>query len=385
MRRLGVCHIITRLIVGGAQENTLLTCARLDRDRYDVTLISGPQTGPEGELHTDALRFGLEPIVEPTLVREVNPPKDAACLVRLVWHLRHIRPDIVHTHSSKAGVLGRLAARIAQVPMIVHTVHGWGFHDRSPAPARTLYVQLERWLAKRTNTIIVVTDRDRETGLREKIGVQEQYRIVRSGFDLQVFRRPSIDPCKIRLDLGIPESAKIVGTVGRLSPQKNPLSFLRIAARVLQAGHDAHFVMVGDGPLCAKVISLAEQLGLTRRLHLTGIRRDVPALLNAFDIFLLTSLWEGLPKVIPQAMAAGVPVVASGADGITEIVRNGQNGLTAPPGNDEALSAHVLELLANPQLASSLAEAAGEGVAEYDLQTMIDQLDELYSHLMRPL
>jgi glycosyltransferase involved in cell wall biosynthesis len=382
MTRARVTHIITRLIVGGAQENTVLTCAHLDRSRYDVSLICGPQTGPEGELHSEARRLGIDPIVEPSLVREINPVQDLLSVARLTAHLQRIKPEVVHTHSSKAGVVGRIAARAAGVPVIIHTVHGWGFHDRTPPPARICYVRLERWLAAHTDALVVVADRDREKGLDERIGTLAQYRTIRSGVNVAAFRQRPVDPWRLRRELGIPESARIVGTVGRLSRQKNPLGFVEAATYVRGSGLDVHFVMVGDGPLRDDVLELAKANGLEGRLHLTGIRRDVAAILHSFDVFVLSSLWEGLPRVVPQAMAAGVPVVAWGADGIAEIISSGVNGYCVDVGDTEQLGVRIVEVLKNADLAGRLVEAAGNTVLEYDVSLMVEQLDALYCELM---
>jgi glycosyltransferase involved in cell wall biosynthesis len=382
MRRIRVSHIITRLIVGGAQENTILTCAGLNKNRFDVTLISGPQTGPEGELHSEARNAGIDPTIESTMVREVHPVKDAICLARLTNTLRSLKPDVVHTHSSKAGVLGRAAARMAGVPVIIHTVHGWGFHERTSAPARAIYVGLERQLARLTHSMVVVTNRDRDKGLAVGIGRPEQYRIIRSGVDLREFSRRAGDPARTRRELRIPESAPVVGTVGRLSPQKDPLTFIRMAARVVSLMPNTHFVMVGDGPLRQEVERLVQEHGLDGRVHLTGIRRDVPALLQMFDVFVLASLWEGLPRVIPQAMAASVPVVASEADGIAEIIRSGENGFMVRPGDDAALAERVVALMNDSPLAKRIVAAAHVTSAEYDVALMVQQLDALYTETM---
>lgn len=382
MRRIRVSHIITRLIVGGAQENTILTCVGLNKDRFDVTLISGPQTGPEGELHSEARKAGIEPIIESSLVREVHPVKDAICLVRLTKMLRSLGPDVVHTHSSKAGALGRAAAGMAGVPVIVHTVHGWGFHDRTSAAARAMYVGLERGLARMTHAMVVVTNRDREKGLAAGIGRPEQYRTIRSGVDLRALSRRADDRSRTRRELGIPTSARVVGTIGRLSPQKDPLTFVRMASRVAHLAPDSHFVMVGDGPLRPDVVQLVKDRGLERRVHLTGIRRDIAALLQTFDVFVLASLWEGLPRVIPQAMAASVPVVASNADGIAEIIRSDENGFLVRPGDDQALSLRVLALLNDSEMTQRLVAAAHVTAAEYDVALMVQHLDALYIEMM---
>ncbi|RLC78504.1 MAG: glycosyltransferase family 1 protein, partial [Chloroflexi bacterium] len=300
-------HIITRLIVGGAQENTMLTAVLLDPSRCAVDVVSGPQTGSEGSLIEEFRTRDIPLTIEPALVREINPLKDLLALFRLTRFIRRGRYTIVHTHSSKAGILGRWAAYLAGTPIIVHTVHGWGHHDRQSPLVRRSYILLERVTQRITDKLIVVSPRNIEKGLADGIGTPEKYITIRSGIELDRFRRPSRSREDVRAELGIPVDSAVVGTVTRLSPQKAPLDFLDAAAHVAAQQPNVHFVIVGDGPLRADVEAQVVTLKLTERIHLTGLRRDVPDLLHSFDIFALSSLWEGLPRVLPQAMAAGLP------------------------------------------------------------------------------
>jgi glycosyltransferase involved in cell wall biosynthesis len=378
--RQKVCHIITRLIVGGAQENTILSCALLDPTRYETFLVTGPETGPEGELHSEARRLRVRVIVVPSLVREVSFLKDARTLLALWRLLRAERPDVVHTHSSKAGVLGRTAAWLARVPVIVHTVHGWGFHDHMSKMARRSYVWIERLMAHVTRRLIVVSRRDRDRGLELGIGSSSHYVMIRSGVDLSAFRTHPRDRAAIRAALAIPPAASVVGSVTRLSAQKDPDTLLRAAALVARKQPDVYFVVVGDGPLRPDLERLTDRLGLRDRIRFTGIYRDIPAVMSAFDVFVLTSLWEGLPRVVPEAIAAGLPIVASSVDNLAEILEEG-TGLLVPPGAVQPLADGILRLLADPELAQTLVEKARGRVEEFDLSVMISRLDELYRHL----
>lgn len=379
------CHVITRLIVGGAQENTILTCALLDRARYAPLLVSGAQTGLEGTLHGEAARLAVPTRILPSLVRQPAPRRDLATALKL-WRLfERERPAIVHTHSSKAGIVGRLAARWARVPVIVHTVHGWGFHARTPALRRATYVRLERLAARWTARLVVVSTQDREKGLREGIGSRAQYVLIRSGIDLAPYRDARRHRAATRASLGIPPTACVLGAVTRLSPQKDPLTLVRAAAEVLRRLPDAYLVLVGDGPLRAELERLAAALGVLGRVRLTGIRRDVPALMGAFDVFVLTSLWEGLPRVIPQAMAAEVPIVATGVDGIAEAVEDGVTGRLAPPGSPALLAERVLDVVTAPDRGRALAARASARTSEFELGAMLGALDGLYRELLRDL
>jgi glycosyltransferase involved in cell wall biosynthesis len=377
-----VLHIITRLIIGGAQENTMLTAALLDPDRYAVDVISGPQTGSEGSLQEEVRARGIPLTIEPALVREIRPAKDLLAVVRLARFIRRSRYAIVHTHSSKAGVLGRWAAWLAGTPIIVHTVHGWGHHERQHPLARRFYILLEQVTQRITDKLIVVSPRNIEKGLADGIATPAKYVTIRSGIELDRFRRPARPREAVRAELGIPLDAPVVGTVTRLSPQKAPLDFVTAAAQVAASRPGAHFVVVGDGPLRAEVESRVAAAGLAGRFHLTGLRRDVPDLLHSFDVFALTSLWEGLPRVLIQAMAAGLPVVATAVDGSAEAVEDGVNGLLTPPGDPQALAAALLRLLGDPALAAQMGAAGQERAGEFGARKMVDDIAALYETLL---
>jgi glycosyltransferase involved in cell wall biosynthesis len=382
MSRIRVLHVITRLIVGGAQENTMLTAALLDADRHAVAVGCGPQTGPEGSLIPEVRERGIPLTILPSLVREVNPLKDMAALVALVRLIRRGRYDVVHTHSSKAGILGRWAAYLAGAPVIVHTVHGWGHHDRQHPLVRHLYIVLEQLTQRITDRLIVVSPRNIQKGLADGIATSEKYVTIRSGIDLERFWQPSRPPEAVRGELGIPLRVPVVGTVTRLSPQKAPLDFVTVAAQVAAQRQDVHFVLVGDGPLRPDVEAQVSALGLTARVHLTGLRRDVPDLMHSFDVFALTSLWEGLPRVLPQAMVTGLPIVATAVDGNAEAVADGVNGYLTPPGDPRAMATALLGLLETPALSKSMGEAGQAKAGEFDLRKMVSDIAALYRVLL---
>jgi len=378
IRPLRVCHVVTRLIVGGAQEAAVLTCARADRRRFESTLVFGPQTGSEGTLRPRADALGVPTIVVPDLVREIAPIHDGRAARALRSLFRARQPDVVHTHSSKAGLLGRWAARRERVPVIVHTVHGWSFHDHMQPWLRAAYIRLERRAAQWCDHIVTVSDIDREKGLANRIGRPEQYATIREVNDLAPYEERAGERDEARRLLGLPAGSAVVGTVGRLSEQKDPGTWVRAAAAVARRRPEAHFVMVGDGSLRAAAERDVAGLGLADRLVLTGLRDDVPALLPAFDVFLLTSRWEGLPLVIPQAMAAGVPVVASTVDGNREVVRDRENGLLVPPRAEDAAAAAVLEVLGDDHLRRRLIANGTATAREFALERTIPRLEALY-------
>ena len=245
----------------------------------------------------------------------------------------------MHTHSSKAGILGRLAARMARVPVVVHTVHGWGFHERQRPLVRHAYVSLERWCAGFTDALITVTPRDAERGLSLGIGREDLYTTIRSGIDVARFGSPERSREAVRTELGLAADAPVVVSVMRLSPQKAPLDLLEATALLVREVPAARIVIVGDGPLRQDVEARSRALGLDDRVTLTGLRQDVPELLAAADVLALCSLWEGLARVIPQAMAAGLPVVATAIDGSAEAVTDGETGILVPPDDPATLAA----------------------------------------------
>jgi len=377
-----VLHPITRLIIGGAQENTMLTAALLDKATWDVEVVSGLQTGVEGSLIETVQERGIPLHLEPSLVREVNPVKDLIALWRLWRLMRRGCYTIVHTHSSKAGILGRWAAWLARVPVIVHTVHGWGHHERQHPLVRAYYILMEKVTLPITDRLIVVSPLNIEKGLAAGIGTREDYVVIRSGIELDRFGHPRIGRDAMRASLGIPLDAPLVGSVTRLSAQKAPLDFIRAAGRIHAHAPEAWFIMVGDGALREEVIARAGEVGIGDQLVLTGLRRDVPELLAMFDVFVLSSLWEGLPRVIPQAMAAGLPVVATAVDGTAEVVEQGVTGFLTPPGEPDALAGMVLQLLRDPTLAQLMGEAGKARAETFSDKTMIAEIDALYRELL---
>ena len=378
-----VLHPITRLIVGGAQENTMYTAALLDKQRFHVELLSGPQTGSEGSLIEEVKQRGIPLTIFPDLLRQISPLHDLRALWNMKRFIQSGNYTIVHTHSSKAGILGRLAARLSKTPLIVHTVHGWSFHDYMSPMTRWIYILLERWIARFSDALVVVTERDIEKGLQAGIGRREQYRRIRSAIPLDEFDPRLVDRQAVRQELNLPADEVVIGNVGRFSIQKNPLDWVRVAGLVGQACPQVRFLLVGDGPMRTQVEQALQKAGIAERTALTGLRRDVPRMLAAMDIFLLTSLWEGLPRVIPQAMAMGLPVVANRADGLTEAIQDGSNGYLCSPGEIEQMAERCIELARHPLKRQEMG-CRGQAYAlqEFDLRKMITSLEALYDELL---
>ncbi len=380
--KIRVLHIITRLIVGGAQQNTILSISGLDRlGNYELTLLSGPQTGPEGSLIEEAAAKCKLHLL-PELRRSINPYYDLIAFVKLFLFISKRKFDIIHTHSSKAGILGRWAAKLAGKNIIVHTVHGWGHNDSQHPLIRSLYISLEKLTLLITSKLIGVSKANIETGIANGIGKAKDYLLIRSGIELEYFKHPKSTQEQIRSELEIPLRVPVVGTVTRLSEQKAPLDFIKSCAIIAKKNPDAWFVIVGDGPLRGRAESLMKKLELEKRMIFTGLRNDIPELISIFNVFALSSLWEGLPRVLPQAMAQGLPIVATDIDGNAEAVINEENGLLVPPGNYNAFAESILSLLNKPEKAALMGQKGLRMVEEFSDKKMVKELNSLYMELI---
>jgi glycosyltransferase involved in cell wall biosynthesis len=379
-RRYRVAHVITRLELGGAQENTLFCVRAHDRRRFDVGLVAGAG----GLLDADARAIPDARIdLVPELVHPVAPLRDLAAVLRLRALFKARRIDLVHTHSSKAGVLGRLAALLAGVPVVVHTVHGWSFNDTQGGATRRAFVDVERLAAGWAERLITVSARDRERGLALGIGRPEQYALVRSGIDLEAFRTPRTAPEEVRRRLGLTPEQIVVGTLTCLKAQKAPLDFVRAAAAAHAREPRLRFILAGDGEQRPAVEALIAELGLGGVVQLLGWRRDVTDLLHAMDLFLLTSRFEGLPRAVLQALAAGRPVVATAVDGTPEVIQHRSTGLLVPPGAPAAAAAGLIELVRDPALRARCVEEGRRSLNRaFDIHRMVSDLEAIYLSLL---
>jgi glycosyltransferase involved in cell wall biosynthesis len=308
------------------------------------------------------------------LVRPIRPIADIRALLEIRTAIRKARPDIVHTHTSKAGFLGRLAARQERVPRIVHTPHGHVFHGYfSPRVTRGI-ILLERLAARWTDRIVTLTDAEADQHLALGIGRREQFVTIPSGVDLE--------SVLAAVSHRVVPSGKIIGTVGRLAAVKGHEYLLRAMPIILKQHPDSSVVLVGDGEERQALQDLSKSLGVAHAVHFTGHREDVAALIAGMDVFVLPSLNEGMGRVLVMAMALGKPIVASRTGGVPELLGNGEAGVLVPPGNPDALAAVVNDLLANPERAKPLAEAGRRRAPLYSTRVMIESLEKLYRELM---
>jgi len=372
-----IVHLITRLELGGAQQHTLYCVEHHDRSRFAVGLWAG-----EGGILDGRARSIPDADVRllPWLRHPIAPLSDAAALVRLAAMLDGV--DLIHTHSSKAGIVGRAAARLAGTRGVVHTVHGWSFNDTQPRAVRRAYVELERQAARGTDRIVCVSESDRETGLRLGIGSEAQYRVIRSGIDRTGYVAPPGARERTRAALGYGSDDVVVGTIANFKPQKGPLDFVAAARLARATNPRLKFFAAGDGELRPLAQERIEAGGLAGDVRLLGWREDVVELLAAMDVFVLTSLFEGLPRVVLQAMAASVPVVATDAGGTAEVVGRGA-GLLVPPGDPGAIAAAVVALARDPEARRRHAATALARLgAEFDIAAMLRAIEDQYDEVL---
>lgn len=397
-----ILHVSTRLIIGGSQENTLLSCEGQARAGHRVHLAFGPIYGPEGSMLPRVQRFNRDnptaPITThelPSLVRHIAPLKDLAALRQLRSLVRAVKPDVVHTHSSKAGVLGRAAAWAERTPAVVHTIHGPPFMPVEGSPlrrARTraqnhLYTLAERWAARRCHAIVAVADAMTDQFRARRIGAPAQFSTIRSGMELAPFLEPMTTEQRAerRAALGIPDDALVVGTVARLAQHKGHDDLIDALADRLRDDPDVYLLWVGDGWWRERLETRLADAGVRNKVVITGMvpAHDVPGLVKPMDVLAHPSAREGLPRTVPQALLSGVAVVAYDADGTREACVDGETGVLVPVGDVAALRRGVLGLLDDASLRARLAEEGRRRCVEmFDADTMVRRLVALYAGLV---
>ncbi len=379
-----IAHVITRLIIGGAQENTVLSCEGLHARGHEVTLISGPTTGPEGSIVERARTGGYAFVEIPYLVRQVSPPTDLHAYLALKRWCRANRPDVVHTHSSKAGVIGRIAAHAAGVPIIVHTIHGMSFNRTQSRIVQHAYAAAERYCAKRCHAIVSVADAMTRQAFAAGIGTPDQYETIRSGMSVADFDPVRVNGEALRKQWGIGRDHILVGTVARLFENKGYEQLIEVISRAARVNHNLRFVWIGDGAHRRVYENELHRRGLTDRVVLAGLLKPsaIPEALAAIDILAHTSQWEGLPRAVVQALLLKKPVVSFNIDGAPEVVVPGRTGELAPLNDTASFAEALLKLASDSALREQYGEA-GRRACEFDFDaaTMVARLEDLYRRL----
>lgn len=372
------------MIVGGAQENTLLTIRGHLEKGHEVELATGFSPGREGKLLENG-EYGSFPVVEfPDLVREISPYHDIKAYFALKKYFRKNKFDVVHTHSSKAGIIGRLAAWAAGVPVVVHTVHGQAFHPYQSRLKNLLFIALERFAAKRCHKIYAVAQAMIDQCVASGIAGPDKYMVVYSGMDTAAFDRARRDD-DLREKLGIPANAPTVVTVARLFAQKGYEYVIPAAEKVLQKRPDTHFLFVGDGPMYDELTGKLREKNILSNFHFAGLvpPAEVAAYIAQADMLWHLSLHEGLPRAVVQALAVGIPAVGFALDGTPEVIINGQTGFLTAAEDVDAVAEYAVKLLDDPELRRTLGENGKKLVLEqFDWRRMSDVLEHEYEELL---
>jgi glycosyltransferase involved in cell wall biosynthesis len=379
-----VTHVITRLVIGGAQENTVATVLGLQKKPgVEVNLIAGPTAGPEGSLESALQNDSGLLTVLPSLVRPIHPVKDMIAVARLTKIFRQIRPDIVHTHSGKAGILGRLAARRALVPVIIHTIHGPSFGPFQGPLANAIFRAAERGAGAITTHFVSVADAMTRQYVAAGIGRPETYTRIFSGFDLAPFLKAQND-LQLRSTLGIAPKDFVIGKIARLFKLKGHDDLIAAAPEVLRRHPETKFLLVGDGALRHKLESRVREKGLERSFIFAGLvpPADIPRHIGVMDVVVHLSRREGLPRALPQALAARRPVVAYDCDGAAEVCISDETGFLIRPGDVELLAARLAQMAQSEALRQRLGGRGQEFVRRhFAVETMVDDIYGLYRKL----
>ena len=378
-------HIITRLILGGAQQNTLFNVDDQHHIHGDeVTLITGPGLGPEGSLEQKAIDRGLDLRVIPEFERNLHPWKDWKSYRAIIRELKAFKPDIVHTHSSKAGVLGRKAAAKLGIPA-VHTIHGAAFHFGQNPILHRAYIAAERMAAKWTDHFICVCDAMTDQYVAAKVAPREKFTTIYSGMDVEPFLNPPKPPVEVRTELGIEPHHIVVGKVARLFPLKGHEWLIDAAPMVLKSNPDVRFLLVGDGILREQYENKLTELGIRDRFVLTGLvpPTQIPELIHAMDVLVHTSQWEGLARVLPQALISGKPAISFDVDGAKEVVITGETGHLLSNQDVTELSNAIIDLVNDPAKRALYGQSGRERFAElFRHQRMTAEIRKVYAEVL---
>jgi glycosyltransferase involved in cell wall biosynthesis len=381
--KIKVLHIITRLDKGGSAENTFLTVKGLDKKRYDVTLMSGPVQDPSQERRSQVEECGIQYIHIPVLVRNINVVYDAIALFKIWRFLAKEKFDVVHTHTSKAGLLGRFAARLAGAPLIVHTPHGHVFFGYFGPLKTKIFIFLEKLANRMTDKIVALTHREKADYISYRTCPEEKITVIHSGIELDKFQEyTSAEKRKLKKEIGLPGDSFVLGTAGRLVPVKGPEFLIKASQTILSEHPRTYFVFAGDGPLKEDLEKKATEAGVKKNIFFPGWRDDIVRILAAFDVFCLPSLNEGMGRVLVEAMAHGIPIVASDVGGIPDLVIHGKNGFLVPPKNPEELAKHIQILIQNEDERRKMGEAGKKMAQRFSHYTMVIKIAELYEELL---
>lgn len=378
MRKIKVVHIITKLELGGAQNNTLYTCSNLNKEIFDVYLLSGSG----GILDEDAKKIkNINLIFISSLIREISPLKDLKSIFEIYKILRKIKPDIVHTHSSKAGIIGRIASFFSGTAVIIHSYHGFGFNDTQKWYVKYLYIFIEWIVSFITKFFIFVSNENIKTAKKYHILKGKNYSLIRSGIKLSNFKKEKNR--SFLKNIGINNFNKIVATVANLKPQKNPSDFIKVAEVVIKKNPDVYFIYAGGGDNIEYYRETVKKIGIEKNCFFIGWVSEPQTIYNCSDIFILTSLWEGLPRSLVEAIACGIIPICYKTDGVNDIIIDGVNGFLVEQKNYIKMANIIQELINDDALFDKITQNVKKtDLIEFDIDSMVVKQEELYKILL---
>lgn len=379
MKKIKIVYIITNPIYGGAMKVVLSTVEKLNKEKFIAFIITGGKCISDEDLSSEIKNKGVDLILIPELVRNIRPLKDFIAFIKLYYFIKKLRPDIVHTHTLKAGILARPAAKLAGVPIIIHTPHGSIF--------KPLYINritifcliiIKRFISRLSNRIITICEDEEDDYLSLRIAEKKKFIRISNGIDLNEFTNIKVQPQEIKKELGIPYSAKVIGNVSRLSKEKGHLFLLKAFQSINNVYPDTVLLLAGEGKLEKTIKQEAVKLGINENLILTGLRKDVPEILSIIDVFAHPSLCDSFPLAIIEAMAAGKPIVATRTGGTAEIIDDNETGILIEPYDAQSLSNAIISLLGNEMRRKELAQKARIKAQHFDINKIVRQLENLY-------
>jgi len=382
-RKIRVLLVATRLTIGG-ELNVILDIASYlnSHPHFEVHLAAGPVPPQEVDLTYLANERGIPFVKIPSMVTYISPWRILRSSTELYTHIRQGKYDVVHTNNAIAGVAGRLAAVLARVPVIIHHVHGWGLQNDMSKLTRMFYVAAERFCAAFSSRLIAVSKPNIEKGIANRICKEDKFALIYNGIDLEHFQQ-QVDKQAVCMELGLDPECKIIGMIGRLDKQKNPLDFIRAAAIVVKNYPKVQFVIAGDGVLRPECESLIKELNLAGKFFLLGYRNDINHIYPILALTALSSLWEGLPVVFQESMIAGKPIVANDVDGARDVIVDGKTGYLVTPHQPQEMADRILTLLNNENLCDQMGVTAKQHAQRYSSENMIKQVVSLYIELLK--
>lgn len=381
-----IAHVITRLVIGGAQENTIFTVEGLIKKGYKVDLITGPTKGPEGTLEKKIIEKKIPLIKVREIVREINPIYDVIAFLKLFFIFRKNKYNIVHTHSAKAGILGRISAKFANPKCIViHTIHGLPFHPYQNKFLNFIYIFAEKIAYFFTDHFICVGEIMKEKSLKAGIGKESDYTVIYSGFEIEPYLECAKKREILRKKYGISEKEKVIGMIGRLFYLKGQNYLIEAFKEVSEKHPEAKLIFVGDGILKEELENYAKKNKIYDKVIFTGLvpPEKIPEYVGIMDIVVHTSLREGLPKAVAQGLAGGRPVVAFDIDGTKEVVINGKTGFIVPPEDIKLLKEKIIYLLENPVISDKMGKEGQELIKKlFPVEKMVDEIEKIYLNFL---